>query len=133
MEKVLGIDLGTSTSCVSVMIDGKPTVIPDKDGILIQPSIVNFRPDGRILVGKEARPYLIQDGENTVSSAKRLIGRKFFSAEVKKAKAVCPYEIVEGENQSVNIKIQDKLYTLQEISAMILKKMKSIAEEYFGE
>lgn len=133
MEKVLGIDLGTSTSCVSVLIDGKPFVVPDKDGVTIQPSIVNFRPDGRILVGKEAKPYVIQDAENTVTSAKRLIGRKFFSAEVKKAKAVCPYEIVEGENQSVNLQIQKKIYTLQEISAMILKKMKSIAEEYFGE
>jgi molecular chaperone DnaK len=133
VEKVLGIDLGTSTSCVCVVVDGKPVVIPDKDGVGIQPSIVNFRPDGRILVGKEAKPFLIQDAENTVSSAKRLIGRKFFSAEVKKARAVCPYQIIEGENQSVNVKIQEKLYTLQEISAMILKKMKSIAEEYFGE
>lgn len=133
MEKVLGIDLGTSTSCVAIHMDGKPFVIPDRDGVKIQPSIVNFRPDGRILVGKEAKPYVIQDAENTVVSAKRLIGRKFFSAEVKKAKALMPYEIVEGENQSVNIKIQDKQYSLQEISAMILKKMKSIAEEHFNE
>ncbi len=133
MEKVLGIDLGTSTSCVALTVDGQPMVIPDKDGVTIQPSIVNFRPDGKILVGKEAKPYLIKDAENTVSSAKRLIGRKFFSAEVKKARAVCPYEITEGENQSVNIEIQDRSFSLQEISAMILKKMKSIAEEYFGE
>lgn len=133
MEKVLGIDLGTSTSCVAILMDGKPFVIPDKDGVKIQPSIVNFRPDGRILVGKEAKPYVIQDAENTVNSAKRLIGRKYFSAEVKKAKALMPYKIMEGENNSVQIKIQDKIYTLQETSAMILKKMKSIAEEYFGE
>ncbi len=133
MDKVVGIDLGTSTSCVAIVIDGKPVVIPDKDGVQIQPSIVNFRPDGKILVGKEAKPYVIQDAENTVSSAKRLIGRKFFSAEVKKAKAICPYEIIEGDNQSVQIKIQDRPFTIQEISAMILKKMKSIAEEYFGE
>ncbi|MFH1263325.1 MAG: molecular chaperone DnaK [Pseudomonadota bacterium] len=133
MDKVLGIDLGTSTSCVAVMVDGKPVVIPDKDGVTIQPSIVNFRPDGRILVGKEAKPYVIQDAENTVTAAKRLIGRKFFSAEVKKAKALMPYEIIEGENQSAQIRIQQKSFTLQEISAMILKKMKAIAEEYFGE
>lgn len=133
MEKVLGIDLGTSTSCVAAMVDGKPLVLPDKDGILIQPSIVNFRPDGRILVGKEAKPYVIQDAENTVTAAKRLIGRKYFSAEVKKARALMPYEILEGDSQTVHVKIQDKTYTLQEISAMILKKMKSIAEDYFGE
>lgn len=133
MEKVLGIDLGTSTSCVAVFMDGKPLVIPDKDGVTIQPSIVNFRPDGRILVGKEAKPYVIQDAENTVTAIKRLIGRKYFSAEVKKAKALMPYEIVEGENQSVQVRIQGKTFTLQEISAMILKKMKSIAEEHFGE
>ncbi len=116
-----------------VVVDGVPTVIPDKDGVRIQPSIVNFRLDGKILVGKEAKPFLIQDAENTVSSAKRLIGRKFFSAEVKKARALCPYQIIEGENQSVNVMIQDRTFTLQEISAMILKKMKSIAEEHFGE
>ena len=115
------------------MLDGKPLVIPDKDGITIQPSIVNFRPDGRILVGKEAKPFVIQDAENTVTAAKRLIGRKYFSAEVKKAKALMPYEIIEGENQSVQVRIQGKNFTLQEISAMILKKMKSIAEDYFGE
>ncbi len=132
-ERILGIDLGTSTSCVGVMIDGEPTVISDKGGSHIQPSIVNFRPDGRILVGKEAKPYVIQDAENTVCSAKRLIGRKFFSAEVKKARVLMPYEIVEGENQSVQISIQGKHYSLQEISAMILKKMKSVAEEHFGE
>jgi len=133
LEHVLGIDLGTSTSCVAVLTDDKPFVIPDKDGIKIQPSIVNFRPDGSILVGKEAKPYLIQDAENTIRSAKRLIGRKFFSAEVKKAKALMPYEILEGENHSVYVQIQGKDYTLQEISAMILKKMRSIAEEYFSE
>jgi len=133
LDKVLGIDLGTSTSCAALMVDGQPMVIPDKDGVRIQPSIVNFRPDGRILVGKEAKPYLIQDSENTVSSVKRLIGRKFFSAEVKKAKAVCSYQIAEGENQSVLVKIQGRDFTLQEISAMILKKMRSIAEEHLGE
>ena len=133
MEKVIGIDLGTSTSCVSVVVDDKPFVIPDKDGVKIQPSIVNFRPDGKILVGKEGKAYVIQDAENTVSSAKRLIGRKFFSAEVKKAKALMPYTIVEGDSQSVNIHIQEKNFSLQEISAMILKKMKTIAEDYLGQ
>lgn len=133
MEKILGIDLGTSTSCVAVVVNGKPTVLPDKSGVKIQPSIVNFQHNGKILVGIEAKPYLIQDAQNTISSSKRLIGRKYVSAEVKKAQALMPYKIIEGENQSVAIEIHGTMYSLQEISAMILKKMKSIAEEYFGE
>ena len=133
MEKILGIDLGTSTSCVSVILDGQPYVVPDRNGFRIQPSIVNFQADGRILVGIEAKPYVIQDAENTITSAKRLIGRKIFSSEVKKAKALMPYEIVEGENQSVMLHVRGKDYTLQEISAMILRKMKSIAEQHFKE
>ena len=133
MDKVLGIDLGTSNSCVATLVNGEPFVIPDKNGNKIQPSIVNFQKDGRVLVGVEAKPYVIQNSENTITSAKRLIGRKIFSAEVKKAMALMPYKILEGENQSVAIGIQDKTFTLQEISAMILKKMKSIAEEHFGE
>ncbi len=132
-EKILGIDLGTSTSCVATVVDGEPFVIPDKNGFYIQPSIVNFQEDGRILVGMEAKPYVVSEAENTVSSAKRLIGRKYFSSEVKKAQALMPYKIVEGENQSVLIEVLGKTYSLQEISAMILRKMKSIAEEYFKE
>lgn len=133
MNKVLGIDLGTSNSCVSVVIKKKAVVIPDKQGVLIHPSIVHFRKDGSVTVGKEAKKWMIQDSEHTVYCSKRLIGRKFFSQEVKKSKALMPYNIVEGPNQSVELQIDDKQYSLQEISAMILRKMKSIAENYFGE
>jgi molecular chaperone DnaK len=133
MNKVLGIDLGTSNSCVSIVIKKKAVVIPDKQGTLIHPSIVHFREDGSVTVGKEAKKWVVQDSEHTVFCSKRLIGRKFFSQEVKKSKALMPYTIVEGPNQSVEINIKDKQYSLQEISAMILRKMKSIAENYLGE
>ncbi len=133
MSKVLGIDLGTSNSCVSVVIKKQAIVIPDKSGTLIHPSIVYFRKDGAVTVGKEAKKFVVQDSERTVYCSKRLIGRKFFSQEVKKSKAIMPYSIVEGPNQAVEIKIDDKQYSLQEISAMILRKMKAIAESYFGE
>src|SRR5436190_854589 len=103
MNKVLGIDLGTSNSCVSIVIKKKAVVIPDKQGTLIHPSIVHFRNDGSVTVGKEAKKWTIQDSEHTVYSSKRLIGRKFFSQEVKKSKALMPYNIVEGPNQSVEI------------------------------
>jgi molecular chaperone DnaK len=133
MNKVLGIDLGTSNSCVSIVVKKKAIVIPDKVGTLIHPSIVHFRKDGSVTVGREAKKWTVQDSASTVYSSKRLIGRKYFSQEVKKAKALMPYQIVEGPNQSVEINIDGKQYSLQEISAMILRKMKSIAENYIGE
>lgn len=133
MSNVLGIDLGTSNSCVALFQEGKAVVAPDRQGRAIQPSIVYFKENGSVIVGADAKPYIIKDPQNTVFSAKRLIGRKIFSAEVKKAQALMPYEIVEGENQTAAIKIRDRIYSLEEISAMILRKMKSIAEDHFKE
>jgi len=133
MGRAVGIDLGTSTSCVSVVKDGKPIAIPGPDGKLIQASVVSFLPDGTRVVGNAAKKMMIENAENTVYSAKRLIGRKFFSAEVKKAQAVCSYKIVEGDNQSVRIRIRDRDYSVPEISAMVLMEMKKIAEAYLGE
>ena len=100
MGKAVGIDLGTSTSCVACVIDGKPQAIPGPDGRSIQASVVSFLPDGSRVVGNAAKKMMVENAENTVYSAKRLIGRKFFSAEVKKAQAVSSYKIVEGPNQS---------------------------------
>ncbi|MCB1197079.1 MAG: Hsp70 family protein [Deltaproteobacteria bacterium] len=133
MEKVLGIDLGTSNSCVAVMHNQNAFVIPDANGVKIHPSIVHFGQDGRILVGVEAKPKLSSHPNQTVYASKRLIGRKYFSAEVKKAKAIMPYKIIEGSEHSVLLEINGQAYTLQEVSAAILKKMKYIAESYFGE
>ena len=133
MGKVVGIDLGTSTSCVSIVENGKPRVLPGPDGNPIQASVVTFHEDGRIVVGNEAKAQIIQNPERTVYSSKRLIGRKFFSSEVKKAIAVSTYEIVEGPNQSVRIQVGDRQYSCPEISAMILSEMKKIAEQSLGE
>jgi hypothetical protein len=129
-DLVIGIDLGTSNSCVSILRDGKVEIMLDEEGSNIQPSVVHFQEDGTVMVGRAAKAQMITSAENTVYSSKRLIGRKYFSAEVKKAKAICPYEIIEGQNRSVLIKVRGREYTLQEISAFILKKMKKIAENH---
>lgn len=131
VEKVLGIDLGTSNSCVAVIHEGQPFVVPDAQGNKIQPSIVHFGEDGRIVVGHDAKSKLSSEPASTIFAAKRLIGRKYFSPEVKKATHLMPYEIIEGPNNSVLLSIRGQKFTLQEISAAILKKMKSIAETYF--
>ena len=133
IEKVLGIDLGTSNSCVAVIHNQVPFVVPDAHGNKIQPSIVHFDQAGRILVGVEAKQKLATNPKQTVYASKRLIGRKFFTSEVKKAKYLMPYSILEGPNHSVLLEINGQIFTLQEISAAILKKMKSIAENYFKE
>ncbi len=132
-EKVIGIDLGTSTSAVGIVENGEAKVIPNENGDKIHPSVVAFLEDGNRIVGSEAKEKLITDPENTVYSAKRLIGRKYFSSEVKKAKAICSYNIVEGDNQDVRIEIRGKQYTLSELGAFILMEMKRIAEDYLGE
>ncbi|MGB9600142.1 MAG: Hsp70 family protein, partial [Myxococcota bacterium] len=102
-EPVIGIDLGTSYSCVATVIDGMPTVIPNEWGEKIHASVVSFLENDRVIVGNEAKKRIISNPENTVYSAKRLIGRYFFSEEVKKARALCSYQIVEGPNSSVRI------------------------------
>jgi molecular chaperone DnaK len=128
----IGIDLGTSYSCVSVMHGGQPTVLPNEWGETTHASCVSFLDDGTVLVGNAAKRNIITNAETTVYSAKRLIGRYYFSDEVKKAQAVMPYRIVEGENNSVRIGIRDQVYSLPEISALVLKEMKAIAEGYLG-
>ncbi len=129
----VGIDLGTSYSCVSTVVDGQPVVIPNEWGELTHASCVSFLEDGSVLVGNAAKKNIITNAENTVYSAKRLIGRFFFSDEVKKAQAVMPYQIVEGPNNSVRIQARGKTFSLPEISALVLKEMKAIAESYLGQ
>ena len=101
-DVTIGIDLGTSNSCVCAVIDGKPTVLANRNGEQVIASVVAFREGGQIEVGNGAKAGIILDPKHTVSSAKRLIGRYFFSEEVRKARAVCRYEIVPGENHGVN-------------------------------
>jgi len=131
-EIAIGIDLGTSYSCVSILEDGQPVVIPNEWGERTHASVVSFLEDGTVLVGNSAKRNIITNADNTVYSAKRLIGRFFFSDEVKKAQAVMPYRIVEGENNSVRIQVRDSVYSLPEISALVLKEMKAVVENYLG-
>jgi len=132
-DKVIGIDLGTSTSAVAIVEDGVAKVIANEAGENIHSSVVSFLEDGNRIVGNEAKRRLITDPENTVYSAKRLIGRKFFSSEIKKAQAICSFKIVEGDNQDVRIEILGQRYSLGEIGAFIIMEMKRIAEAYLGE
>ncbi|HYI01001.1 Hsp70 family protein, partial [Hyalangium sp.] len=131
-EIAIGIDLGTSYSCVAVVQDGQPAVIPNEWGESTHASCVSFLEDGSVLVGNAAKKNIIQAPEATVYSAKRLIGRYYFSDEVKKAQAVMPYRIVEGEHNSVRIEVRGNTYSLPEISALVLKEMKAVAETYLG-
>src|SRR5215831_6629801 len=128
----IGIDLGTSYSCAAIVEDGLPVVIPNEWGDLTHASVVSFLDNDTVLVGNNAKKNIITNSECTVYSAKRLIGRYYFSDEVKKAQAVMPYQIVEGENNSVRISIRNKVYSLPEISALVLKEMKAVAESYLG-
>jgi molecular chaperone DnaK len=132
-EIAIGIDLGTSYSCVAIVQEGQPFVIPNEWGDATHASVVSFMEDGTVLVGNTAKKNIITNAETTVYSAKRLIGRYYFSDEVKKAQAVMPYKIVEGENNSVRIETRGKTYSLPQISALVLKEMKAIAETYLSQ
>jgi molecular chaperone DnaK len=131
-EIAVGIDLGTSNSCVAVARGGSIEVLPNGYGEATTASVVAFKPDGAIAVGNAAKANIIHDPRNTIYSSKRLIGRYYVSEEVKKAKAICAYKIVEAENHSVRIKVGDELFSLPEIGAMVLREMKSIAEARSG-
>jgi len=133
MAKVIGIDLGTTNSCVSVMEAGDPVVIPNSEGGRTTPSVVAFTEAGERLVGQIARRQAITNPENTVWAVKRLIGRRFEDPEVQKALKVLPYKIVRGENGDASVEIRGKRYNPAEISAFILQKMKQTAEDYLGE
>jgi len=132
-EIAIGIDLGTSNSCVAVARGRQVEVLPNAYGENVTASVVAFRDDGTITVGNPAKANLIHDPHNTVASAKRLIGRYFFSEEVKKAQAIYAYQIVEGPGHGVRINVREEQFSLPEISAMVLREMKSIAEERLGQ
>jgi len=132
-ERAIGIDLGTSNSCVATVRGRDVQVLPNAYGEKTSASVVFFAEDGAITVGNAARANIIHDPEHTVSSAKRLIGRYFFSEEVKKAQAVCSYDIIEGPNHGVRIQVRDEAFSLPEISAMVLREMKQLAESQTGE
>ena len=132
-EVAIGIDLGTSNSVVAVVENGQPKVIPNRWGETIHPSIVHYGADGEVLVGSRAKKKLLLDPENTIYSFKRLMGRYFQSEEVKKARGLLPYELVEGENRDVRVKVRDQALALPEISAQMLTEMRRVAEAYLGQ
>ncbi len=131
-EIAVGIDLGTSYSCVAVASGGAPQVIPNEWGERTHASVVSFLEDGHVLVGNDAKKNIITNAENTVYSAKRLIGRFYFSDEVKKAQAVMPYGIIEGPSNAVRIKVRERVMAIPEISALVLKELKTVAETHLG-
>ena len=132
-EIAVGIDLGTSNTCVSLMRDGEVQVLDNAFGERTSASVVHFHEDGSVEVGNSAKAKVIHSPAETVSSAKRLIGRYYFSEEVKKAQAVYAYEIAEAANHGVRIEIRQEEFSLPEISAMVLREMKQIAERHTGE
>ena len=133
MSKIIGIDLGTTNSCVAVMEGGEPKVIANVEGNRTTPSVVAFSENNERLVGQVAKRQGVTNPSNTLYAIKRLIGRKFSDPEVTKSIKVSPFKIVEGKNGEVNVEAEGKVYTPAEISAMILTKMKQTAEEYLGE
>jgi molecular chaperone DnaK len=133
MEKVIGIDLGTTNSCVAIVESGVPTVIPNRGGYKTTPSMVAVTEAGKRLVGHIAKRQAITNAENTVYAAKRLIGRKWNSPQVKNAVATSSYRIVAGPHNDVRIVLREKEYSVPEVSAMVLQEMKLIAEDYLGE
>jgi len=130
MGKIIGIDLGTTNSCVSVMEGGEPVVIANDEGRRTTPSVVAFLKNGERKVGDPAKRQAITNPENTISSVKRFMGRRF--NEISEEKSHWSYKIVQGENDTVRVAIDDRMYTPQEISAMVLQKMKKTAEDYLG-
>lgn len=133
MAKAIGIDLGTTNSAVAIIEGGNPVVIENKEGSRTTPSMVAFTKKGERLVGLLAKRQAVTNSKNTVYSVKRFIGRRYTDPEVQQIKKVLSYDIAEGEHTDVKIKIQDKLYSPQEISAMVLQKLKQAAEDHLGE
>ena len=131
MGKIIGIDLGTTNSCVSVIEGGKPSVISNNDGMRTTPSIVAFTKNGDTLVGQAAKRQAVTNPQNTIFSSKRFIGRSF--TEVKNENKKYPYELTKGKSDSVNIKALDQVYAPPQIGAIILQNLKKTAEDYLGE
>ncbi len=133
MAKIIGIDLGTTNSCVSIMEGGKPKVIENSEGDRTTPSIVAFTKDGEVLVGQSAKRQAVTNPQNTLAAVKRLIGRKFTDEVVQKDVSMVSYKIVKADNGDAWVEVQGKKMAPQEVSARVLMKMKKTAEDYLGE
>src|SRR5437016_5177624 len=133
MAKVIGIDLGTTNSCVAIMETGDPNVLANAEGARTTPSVVAFTESGERLVGQVAKRQAITNPQNTIFAIKRLIGRRYEDPMVQKAMKVLPYKIVKADNGDAWVEVRGKKYSPAEISAFILQKMKQTAEDYLGE
>src|SRR5687768_4761107 len=133
MAKIIGIDLGTTNSCVAIMEGGKPKVIENSEGSRTTPSVVAYTEDGEILVGAPAKRQAVTNAKNTIYAVKRLIGRRFEDPEVQKDIKLMPYKIVRADNGDAWIEIRGKKISPQEVSAQVLRKLKKDAEAYLGE
>ncbi len=133
MGKIIGIDLGTTNSCVAIMESGKPKVIENSEGARTTPSIVAYTEDGEVLVGASAKRQAVTNAKNTLFAVKRLIGRRFEEKEVQKDIHLMPYKIVRADNGDAWVEVRGKKISSPEISAQVLRKMKKTAEDYLGE
>ncbi|MCO4772392.1 MAG: Hsp70 family protein, partial [Deltaproteobacteria bacterium] len=133
MEKVIGIDLGTTNSCVAIFESKGPVVIPNRGGYQTTPSIVAFAENGKRLVGHIAKRQAVTNAGNTLYGVKRLIGRRFASPEVARTLELAPYSVEEGDEGDCRLRAGGRSFTVQEVSAFILMEMKKIAEDYLGE
>ena len=133
MSKIIGIDLGTTNSCVSIVEGGAPRIIENAEGARTTPSVVAFSDDAETLVGAPAKRQAVANPQNTLYAVKRLIGRRFDDAEVKKERKLAPYKIVKADNGDAWVEVKGKKQAPQEVSAKVLQKMKKTAEDYLGE
>jgi molecular chaperone DnaK len=133
MGKVIGIDLGTTNSCVALFDNNEPLIVANSEGARTTPSMVAFSPAGEKLVGQIAKRQAVTNPRNTIYAAKRLIGRRFDSAEVQRFQSIAPFPIETGDNGEVRVRIGDRAYSPQEISAMVLTRMRETASDYLGE
>ena len=133
MGKIIGIDLGTTNSCVAVMEGGDPVVIANQEGNRTTPSVIAFTESGERLVGQTAKRQAVTNPENTVYAVKRLIGRKHSSKVVQYDITISPFKITKAKNGDAQITVRGKDYSTPEISSMVLAKMKQTAEDYLGE
>jgi molecular chaperone DnaK len=133
MSKIIGIDLGTTNSCVAIMEGGKPKVIENSEGARTTPSIIAYTEDGEILAGAPAKRQAVTNPKNTMYAVKRLIGRRFEEKEVQKDIALMPFKILKADNGDAWVEVRDKKIAPPQVSAEVLRKMKKTAEDYLGE
>src|SRR4026208_2548944 len=132
MAKIIGIDLGTTNSCVAIMEGGQPKVIENSEGARTTPSVVAYSDDGEVVVGAPAKRQAVTNAKNTIYAIKRLIGRRFEEKEVQKDIKLMPYAIVKAPNSDAWVEVRGKQIAPPQVSAEILRKMKKTAEDYLG-